>query len=128
MFDEKNNNYRICSKCGKSLPLTEEHFIKNQSTNTGGNKYFRPECKSCTSHASKGKNNAYKLAGKPSTPILGTPCDNCGRTERELVFDHDHLTLKHRGWLCDNCNRAIGMLGDDIESLQRAINYLKRNS
>lgn len=119
---------RICSKCGSEYPLTEEFFGRNQSTNTGGNKYFRPECKKCTKKASRGKSQAYKLADKPSYPELGTPCYNCGRTDKKLVFDHDHETLEHRGWLCDNCNRSMGMLGDTIESLERAIKYLKEGN
>jgi protein-arginine kinase activator protein McsA len=118
----------ICSKCGSEHPLTEEFFGRNQSTNTGGNKYFRPECKKCTKKAGQGRSQAYKLADKPSCPELGTPCYNCGRTDKKLVFDHDHETLKHRGWLCDNCNRSIGMLGDTIESLERAIKYLKEGN
>ena len=119
---------RKCSKCGEILPLTEEYFGRNQSTNTGGDKYFRPECKKCTKEAGQGKNKAYKLAGKPKRPPLGTPCYNCGRTDRKLVFDHDHETLEFRGWICDNCNRSIGMLGDTIESLERAIRYLKEGN
>ena len=109
-----NNQTQVCSKCGTEYPLTEEYFAKNQSTNTGGNKYFRPECKHCTRKASQGKNKAYKLAGKPKRPSLGTSCDRCGRTDKKLVFDHCHDTLAHRGWLCENCNRSMGMLGDDI--------------
>ena len=116
---------RTCSKCQNVYPLTEQFFARNQSTNTGGDKYFRPECKDCTKKAGQGKAKAYKLAGKPEYPDLGTPCYNCGRTDKKLVFDHDHETLAHRGWLCDNCNRSIGMLGDTIESLERAIRYLK---
>lgn len=34
---------------------------------------------------------------------------------------------KVRGLLCGNCNRAIGLLKDDIKSLERAIEYLKNN-
>ena len=52
---------RKCSKCGIVHPLTEEFFGRNQSTNTGGDKYFRPECKVCTKKAGQGKNKAYKL-------------------------------------------------------------------
>ena len=119
---------RKCSKCGEVLPLTEEYFRKNQSTNTGGDKYFRPECKKCTKEAGQGKSKAQKLAGNPKRPPLGTPCYNCGRIDRKLVFDHDHKTLEFRGWICDNCNRSIGMLGDTIESLERAIKYLKEGN
>ncbi len=116
---------RICSKCKTVLPLTEDFFSKNQSTNTGGSKYFRPECKECQKKVNQGKLKAKKLAGNPPTPPLGTPCHHCGRTDRRLLFDHDHDTLEHRGWLCDPCNRSFGILGDNIESLERAVLYLK---
>ncbi len=42
-----------------------------------------------------------------------------------LSVDHDHETGKVRGLLCRKCNTAIGMLGDDIKLVQRAVNYLK---
>ena len=119
---------RICSKCGAEHPLTEEFFAKNQSTNTGGDKYFRPECKSCTRKASQGKQAAYKLAGKPKRPPLGTPCQRCGRTDKKLVFDHCHETLAHRGWLCDNCNRSMGMLGDDISGMISSAVYIAKTT
>jgi hypothetical protein len=121
-------NKRKCSKCGAEHSLTEEFFAKNQSTNTGGDKYFRPECKKCTKQASQGKNSAYKLAGKPKRPELGTPCDRCGRTDKKLVFDHCHETLAHRGWLCDNCNRSMGMLGDDIEGMLLSAIYIAKTT
>ena len=43
----------------------------------------------------------------------------------KLVVDHCHTTGAVRGLLCHNCNRALGLLQDNIESLQRAIDYLK---
>ena len=127
---------RKCSKCGAVKPLNAQYFNRNQSTNTGGNKYFRPECKVCTTSEHKGKNLAVKMfmesnniktqrEYRAAKPPLGTPCDNCGRTDKKLVFDHCHSTYAHRGWLCDNCNRSIGMLGDTIEGLERALKYLK---
>jgi hypothetical protein len=48
--------------------------------------------------------------------------DNGGR---RLHTDHDHETGKVRGLLCSNCNTAIGLLGDDIELLNKAVLYLK---
>ena len=115
-----------CSKCGLTLPLTAEHFAKNQSTNTGGDKYFRPECRSCTTKARQGCAKAKKLAGNPAKPPIGTPCDCCGRAELPLLFDHDHVTLAHRGWICQNCNQGLGRLGDTVMSLRNALRYLER--
>jgi hypothetical protein len=128
---------RECNKCGKTFPLTEEYFSKNQSTNTGGDKYFRPDCKKCNQKMVKGRDISYKNAGKPKYPDYGYnpktkktdngyPCDNCGKTSysKRIVFDHDHDTLSHRGWLCDGCNRSMGMLGDDVYGLSKALSYI----
>jgi hypothetical protein len=43
-------------------------------------------------------------------------------------IDHCHITGKIRGLLCNNCNRAIGMLQDDINIIQNALNYLNKNN
>lgn len=42
-----------------------------------------------------------------------------------LVVDHDHNTGVVRGLLCHNCNRALGLLQDNPETLEVAIAYLK---
>ena len=47
-----------------------------------------------------------------------------GRTT--LCVDHDHETGKVRGLLCNHCNRALGLLYDNVETLQNAIDYLTR--
>jgi hypothetical protein len=52
-------------------------------------------------------------------------CQICSST-KNLCYDHDHVTMKFRGILCCKCNRAIGQLGDTAESLQKAVDYLKR--
>lgn len=55
----------------------------------------------------------------------GKACAICGTTE-QLFVDHDHITGQIRGVLCRKCNSAIGMLGDSIQGLYRAIAYLDR--
>jgi len=57
---------------------------------------------------------------------FGHHCAICGKSER-LVIDHDHLTGYIRGVLCNRCNLALGQLGDIVESLERAVRYLRQD-
>lgn len=44
---------------------------------------------------------------------------------KALAIDHDHITKKVRGLLCQKCNIGIGNMKDSIENLENAIIYLK---
>ena len=57
----------------------------------------------------------------------GGGCAICGKKPEErraLDIDHDHRTGKVRGLLCSNHNRGIGLIGDDLMSLVKALEYL----
>lgn len=54
----------------------------------------------------------------------GHPPKNQHKTR--LNIDHCHATGKVRGLLCDACNRAIGLLKDSPDLLNKAISYLAR--
>jgi hypothetical protein len=43
-----------------------------------------------------------------------------------FAIDHCHTTGKIRGLLCSKCNMAIGQLGDTADSVNRAVEYLRR--
>ena len=70
-----------------------------------------------------------KAAGLPE-PTRPCPalCERCGKPpqRRAMHLDHDHTTGRFRGWLCHKCNVGIGLLGDNIEGLQSAIEYLQK--
>lgn len=60
-------------------------------------------------------------------------CYICGQEEtverngkvKRLAIDHCHDSGEVRGLLCQNCNRGIGLLKDNVETLEKAIKYLK---
>lgn len=69
---------------------------------------------------------------------VGGKCEHCSRVvfadyKRHgvsithcAVPDHCHETGRIRGVLCHTCNKALGMLGDTEESIQRLLEYIRR--
>jgi hypothetical protein len=65
------------------------------------------------------------LAGRPRPEM----CDACGGAPdkgRALHFDHCHQKGHFRGWLCRECNLALGNVRDDRNRLLKLIAYLDR--
>ncbi len=53
-------------------------------------------------------------------------CQICGEF-KTMHYDHDHKTKLFRGWICNNCNVALGFARDSIPVLEKLISYLKNN-
>ena len=69
---------------------------------------------------------AQKNLPGPSRPVPPC-CEACGIPQKTaLRLDHCHVTGKFRGWLCNDCNLGIGLLGDTVESLELRLAYLRR--
>lgn len=44
-----------------------------------------------------------------------------------LAVDHCHKTKTVRGLLCISCNRALGLLYDNVNHMKNMIKYIKRS-
>lgn len=106
---------RQCSKCGEKKPNTDfrRYGIAKMK--------LRSECRECESIQGRFKRDAHKVAG-----ISPGKCHCCQKVTDDLVVDHCHNSGNFRGWLCRNCNTGIGKLGDTVDSLVTALNYLLR--
>lgn len=75
----------------------------------------------------------WRIRGLPEpTRPMPAACECCGKSDLALSatlhLDHDHANGLFRGWLCGPCNRAIGQLGDTVEGVRCALDYLERNT
>jgi hypothetical protein len=50
--------------------------------------------------------------------------DRSGNKDGHAHVDHDHKTGAVRGILCNHCNVGLGYFGDNLETVQAALNYL----
>lgn len=68
------------------------------------------------------KNKFEKKAGRPR-PLN---CEVC-ESDKRISFDHNHQTGKFRGWLCNDCNLALGILKDNPILLRKLADYLEKS-
>jgi|TARA_B100001094_G_scaffold204158_1_gene198089 hypothetical protein len=113
----EGDEFQTCKVCQKEKPL---HLFPFHINNLSG---YDRRCKGCIKKQSKLRSELRKVHEHKKTPF----CDCCGqRSQKSLVLDHCHETLKFRGWLCEQCNMGIGKLGDNLQGVKKALQYLER--
>lgn len=104
-----------CSKCGRVL--SKSQFYPKQGI-----------CKTCD--RDRKWMSSFGLYPEEYLELYNNQDGRCGicgayPEERNLAVDHDKFTGEIRGLLCSKCNIGIGLLGDTLEGVERAIRYLK---
>jgi hypothetical protein len=133
-----SQNVNTCITCKETKELT--NFLKSTNTLTG----YVNKCKACVASASmiwRNKNKDYlkyysakqnfNISETEYTLLMQkTNCDMCkiSLEGKRKNIDHCHTSGKIRGVLCITCNTGLGKLGDSIESLEKALTYLKSNT
>lgn len=140
---------RICRGCGVQAFTREdlEDFVKDNRIKYGRDNF----CKSCENDRTMAKyykdkeenpeyirrrnvaNNIRKAGINITVDAYlvmmeeNKVCQKCKRkfkSANDKHLDHDHDTHLPRGILCMDCNTGIGKLGDNIEGLLEALDYL----
>jgi hypothetical protein len=107
-----------CARCQRVKDTT--HFDRKPSQPCGFNNW----CKPCTRATYEGIDPVDYAKAKEIKA-----CQICGAKDKPLHIDHDHDFPRDapvRGVLCSGCNTGIGMLGESIERLKKAVSYLRR--
>jgi hypothetical protein len=122
---------KTCSKCGEDKPLSE-YYRRSQKAG-GGHDAFCKECKRKSyvrEYRWSKLKERYGITKEQYETMLedqGGTCAICtsASTKGSLHVDHCHSTGRVRGLLCPECNKALGLLRDNVETLHRAIQYLR---
>jgi len=133
---EETNNWRggpyqfNCKFCSR-LCIRKRNKIKP--------KYCSIECASKDGAMGHKGENHHNWKGRMDTRYLRKiaprpkpeRCEICNKLGSDfhygLHYDHDHKTGKFRGWICTNCNTALGLVNDDPKILQALIKYIEIN-
>ena len=118
----KDDSVHTCSHCKQTMSVENFHANHSQKNN------LDHRCKECYTKYKIGLDHVKKKVYRSGVSSEKN-CQCCGasHTKRKIVLDHCKHTLKFRGWLCHPCNVAIGGLGDDIQSVRKALLYLYRS-
>lgn len=131
---------RECSECEQFKPWSEFHKRRDLSSGHAS------QCKSCRrertrrdmengSIRNRELERKYNIGLDEYNELVGIQSDSCaicGTKDKGMArgrfrywsVDHDHVTGKIRGLLCQQCNATLGMVGDSVAILEKAIEYL----
>jgi len=131
----------VCSSCNTRKDNVEFSWYANRFTKDGYRLRVNTYCDTCSTRISKELSNVKKaiLKNHPR-PAYGEKCAICTKPVYKnkasvpdgidgtwgWQCDHDHDTGEFRGWLCKKCNTGMGALGDNLESMLRAVQYLAK--
>jgi hypothetical protein len=138
------NNKKQCQMCKKTLSL--DNFFKSKQTKDGFGSYCK-ECKIINNRENWNKNKHKHIEQRANSHLINTygitlnqyqnildrqngVCAICQQKSEKikLAVDHDHNTGKIRGLLCRDCNQAIGLLKDNVVLLEKAKEYLQKET
>ncbi len=111
------NDTSLCKGCGKSFNIS----IKKAG-------YCSSKCRSI--HIN------YKINIEDYNKLLSEQNNKCAickkvfneddKKYKQINIDHDHKTGKIRGILCSPCNRSLGLMKENVESILNMIKYLNK--
>ncbi|MEW2486198.1 endonuclease VII domain-containing protein [Streptomyces sp. NPDC048411] len=120
------DGHKHCRTCGEVKPRSGWH--RNESASDG----LSTRCKACRAVQARAGHlkRQYGMTEAERDEMISSQMGICTicLAAPAVHVDHCHETGRVRGVLCFNCNSAIGKMGDDPDTLRRAIAYLEGNA
>lgn len=129
-----DGEFKVCPTCKERKPRSAFWAPSDRTRNPS-------VCSGCQGAAHRER--MFGVSSRSYASLLeaqGGHCANCPRTEAEngkaLAVDHNHACCPGRkscgecvrGLLCSNCNKALGLVRDSVETLRNMIEYVSRNT
>jgi hypothetical protein len=123
----------VCIKC--NIRQDENNFQKIYYRDSDKEPEIKRTCRTCISKSKKVVRSLRLENPYPSEDYL---CPICERGIQDFkktgqpklqnwVLDHCHITETFRGWICHHCNTGIGALSDNVNRVEKALQYLKKH-
>lgn len=134
--------FKRCTKCGKHKELSSFYKGRSECKECGAEyKLLAKESgklevwrKNSDKNRRKSKREfelqkKYGLTPEQYEDLLNRQngcCAICKQKPKTYIcVDHCHTSKRVRGLLCSTCNTALGLLNDNLELLENAIQYLR---
>jgi hypothetical protein len=147
----KHPKYKVCGKCGRRRRASSFGLRPNghtlasycktciKSYNAAKSRKHWASMTPAQRAAAHRSNRSFRLNQKyglnadayaAQLALQGGVCAICGSSDpgkgrRYFSVDHDHETGAVRGLLCAPCNRGLGLLCDDLSTVEAAARYLR---
>lgn len=123
-FIQKTPQQKYCSTvCNKRSPITKATQKRHRQENREKYKEYELTTKLRKYGISKEIYLQMYVDQQNCCKICGT--HEKDTKQKELCIDYNHTTGEVRGLLCHPCNVALGFFRDNVELLNKAINYVK---
>jgi len=115
-----------CSEC-RNKRMAYQKTISKFSKQKAYNKYYQSNSLKFRDYYYK---KHYGITLEDYDNLLKEQNNKCAICNKEsnkrLLIDHSHETNKIRGLLCRNCNVLLGHAFENIEVLEKTIDYIKK--
>jgi len=123
---ERDGAVGVCSVCGPVDLLFDSAHPKGRCGNANRERNRGKQRQRSTFHDGTRKPTLEQQAAMLSDQ--DGKCAICDVTFNGTPYiDHCHESKLVRGLLCRNCNLGLGLFGDDVDKLRRAIEYVSKS-